>query len=417
LSSTAFHASLSTFIPFIDDVSTLRQFVRSCLSTTRNLTVETLTVEAFGGAVSDWVGTLDTVLAAKEASLLGEDVDDKEEPVVVASLLALGHSLSRQMATCAILARIVRDLRLEHALPSTPDAAATIATDVLDQLEQAADTALFVGNYTSGEDLREIFLRTAEPVWHMLGFWIKEGRVSSEEEQSFFVAKREDVDVTDPTFWSKGFSCTFDSEGVPLSRPSFLSQLAELLLDAGKAVHLLRLLDVEIPEIDWPPLAALFIFSDDSAPRTPSDQETSLAGQSRTERARQTLFPPYSVPNFAGRVRTEHKEERASQMDVRAESFSLAASVAIHNLCTPLFGSINTRLHSVFVESCDLYRHLEALHGLFLLRRGSDMGDFMRQIFDKVSEPPHCLWSYSFAQTDGGRNRSRRANRGMITSF
>jgi gamma-tubulin complex component 5 len=166
--------------------------------------------------------------------------------------------------------------------------------------------------------------------------------------------------LLDPEFWKEGYSlregvvCYGESSFADASTalaptrkaiPSFLEHIAELILGTGKAVGLMRALGE-------PPLSNAF-----------NDWKS-----------------------FSDLVRSETQD-----IDGKTENHTGLFSVSVDTLSRLIYDSLlphcqatGARLVKVLVEDCALWKHLNAIEDLFLMRKGDTMSHFIDVLFTKV---------------------------------
>jgi len=242
----------------------------------------------------------------------------------------------------------------------------------------------------SSDALMRVFVKTAEPVWGMIGRWLKDGMglglgvgsggnsgAADELDDEFFIESSGvgigmmGMGLLDPEFWKEAYalrdgtgliggSDQVDGPSVP-GRPStagkaipqFLEHVGELVLGTGKAIGLMRALD-GLPAAN------------------PFNKWNSFA----------------DLVSSNARVTGEEKEKSAVLFSVSIDTLS----VLIYDGLLPHCQSIGSRLVQVLVDDCALWKHLEAIQDLFLMRKGDAMSHFIDVLFTKVSRlvSPPC---------------------------
>ena len=236
---------------------------------------------------------------------------------------------------------------------------------LLDALLAAVQEHVSMGDHVSADALMRVFGESAEPVWAMVGRWMRDGMPVREGHSSqtggpfgglddeFFVEDNE-LPLFDPDFWTDGFVLREeDGEGEAQRRtavPAFLDGIARSVLDAGKAVGLLRvleiasLLDRDSPwMVEWPSFM-------------------SIADSART------------------RTRRDDGEAPVSLLSTSTEELSQALRDAVW----PHSSLAQETLQKVLVDDCDLMLHLSAIEDVCLMRRGDAMSHFVDVLFTKV---------------------------------
>ncbi|PAV21033.1 hypothetical protein PNOK_0366000 [Pyrrhoderma noxium] len=232
------------------------------------------------------------------------------------------------------------------------------ASQLLDTLFEAIQQRNSFGDTITASSLMHVFQRTAEPVWVMLGRWLRDGVFMPEASnsaidyvslpQEFFIEANE-LDLVDPDFWSEGYvirSRTIkDSEHHEV--PSFLISLAERLLSAGKSVGLLRILGRG---------RGLTGFEDLSVNKWPTFQGF--------------------MTHLAKSISVHGAEDEILSSD------NLSLLLSDHVL--PICASAEKDLRDVLYSDCELVYHLHAIQGLFLHMKGDVMSDFCDMLFTAV---------------------------------
>lgn len=191
------------------------------------------------------------------------------------------------------------------------------------------------------------------------------------------MTKNDEVEVDEPEFFKDGFR---EEEGVP----RFLREVAKEALECGKAVHLLKTLapgEEWFEEgSEWPTFAALasgrmnVVVGEEEQPVEVELDPMMIA--------RQALLP--TLARSASAI-----EEPPPRRDPSAiTSFSQSITEAIADLCTPLFQVVHYKLHRLICDNCRIEYHLTAIQGVFLMRKGWEVGSFLNGLFEKVNLAP-----------------------------
>ena len=232
----------------------------------------------------------------------------------------------------------------------------TVATFLLDTLLTAADSSSSNGETETSKALMQVFTASAEPIWSMVGLWLKHGMPTRDPgsmqgadnltalDAEFFI-QATGLPILDPDFWTEGFTIrdvdteAYSSESVPLP----LNLLGNHVLRAGKAVGLLLILDLPLTDdaeakppwmTDWPTFAAVL-------------QEHNTGALVKTSK--------------------EHLSRH------------------VHDSILPYCQTPQKRLAQVIATECDLWLHLAAIEELYFMWRGDVMAHFSGHIFAKVS--------------------------------
>lgn len=330
------------------------------------------TIEAFADAVDSQLQEFDRWCADKEericrahagvgnqlvVSLLGLEKDIRDAfSVTFDLLLAILQDL-----TCYVMQSdntSVDEVYLLASLSSRVPPAA-ITAYLLDACLHAAEDQSSLGDQITSKALTGIFVRSAQPLWTMVGRWIIDGmpvwdtwevaenRALVEE---FFVEDNE-LQLMNPEFWASGYilrtSSDFKAPGEgtkALSVPVFLERVADRILETGKAVGLLRVLGISLlgdpVDAQWHSLTVLL---------------------------------------------RQHKTDASDP-----ESVAHLVSDKVTNYYT----SSGAQLTHVLTEDCDLSRHIMAIQGLYLMTRGDVIGHFADVLFAKANTPPTSLYKY-----------------------
>lgn len=232
---------------------------------------------------------------------------------------------------------------------------AAVTAHLLDACLRSAEEQSLLGDKITAEAFIEVFVRSAQPVWAMVGRWVSDGmpvrdtwEASDNQtlDEEFFVEDHE-LPLMDPDFWADGYVLrTLSDFEVPagdakaLSVPVFLERIADRILETGKAVGLLRVLGIPFlndadGDIHWSSLATLI-------------------GQ--------------------------HK---------RDTSDSEGLAHLISDKIVPYYTSSGSQLTQVLTEDCDLSRHIAAIEGLYLMTRGDVIGHFADVLFAKMNSQQH----------------------------
>ncbi|KAF8205803.1 Spc98 family-domain-containing protein [Mycena galopus ATCC 62051] len=363
---------LRTFVAFVFSASSSQH--RGAPSRTPRMT---RTLEAFADAVDAELRTLDQWCAAREEAICR--LRSGRAPAstkLVVSLLSTQKALQDAFELgFEVLLDIVRTIasyeyRRYALLPRTPAALSALLLDtLLDKVQVHRE--LGDGRVTA-DTLMRVFVVCAEPVWGMVGRWLKVGMglgsgmgvgQGQDLQDEFFIEGSGlavglaglgfGLGLLDPEFWAEGYLLRDgvirgdedegDEAGGQNARaiPSFLEHVAIPVLSSGKAVGLLRALSVP-PTLDGP---------------------TSLSEW----RSFGALLSSSSPPG-----------QQLSSVSVDALSRVVYDELAPHCEAT---GAL---LGRILVEECELLRHLSAIEGLFLMRRGDAMSNFTDVLFAKM---------------------------------
>ena len=376
------------------------------------------TVVQFAGAVQHFLREFHLWLADREQELilaLAGRMEPGKKPLV-ATVAAFAHHLKRFLPSFTLLEDIIDNL---PSLPTTT-APSKLANGLLDTLYRCVSCHHSIGEYQIATDLERILLHTSEPMWVSVGRWLQHGIQTDEAHThggklspEFFI-QREPVSVArtgDSHYWTDGYSLRHqdDAEGGRaelLAVPAIFGDLGPGLLSAGKAVGLLRQLGVsamfaEAGEDEWPGVGC-----------NPA-KWASIACAVDTEDSFPDLFPadkvwdppPTSIHLFALKPRWTPPPPPPARLpkppshtsDPPAQPPALPSTVdfptALSGYLSPLIRLLQYKLHRVIVDDCGLLAHLDAIEGLFLMRRGECLGDWTDKIWRKVNT---CRFDSSF---------------------
>ncbi|KAF7332696.1 hypothetical protein MKEN_00152800 [Mycena kentingensis (nom. inval.)] len=332
----------------------------------------TRTLEAFADAVDAELRQLDKWSAAQEEAICRIRTGSAPPgTTLVVSLLRTQKMLQDEFEDgLDVLRGIVEEVavyeyRRYALLPRTPAALSALLLDVL--LEKAQVYRERWNGRVTADMLMRVFVGTAEPVWGIVGRWLKNGmglNGESLEEEFFIEGSGLTVAIPgiagggllDPDFWAGGYVLRDgvvrgdgeegDGEGSVRATPSFLEHVAEPVLGSGKAVGLLRALG-RPPATDGP--LAL-----------------------RNWRSFGSLLASAGSPN-------------ASMATQQLSSISVdTLSQLIYEELEPHCTAAGVILRQILVDECELLRHLGALQDLYLMRRGDVVTNFLDLLFAKM---------------------------------
>jgi gamma-tubulin complex component 5 len=227
-----------------------------------------------------------------------------------------------------------------------------ISSHLLDKLLRAAQDSLSMGDVVTYEFLMRVFIVTAEPMWSMIGRWLRNGMPVQEAvdrgisnaysglDEEFFIEDNE-LMILDPDYWSDGFAIKtrdLDTAAELGPVPQFLQSASAHVLAAGKTVGLLRALGI----------------SDESITKDDSKQIEQWKPFS------DVLDPSlrlYSVDDLSGLV---------------------------YDILHPLCQTPQSKLADVIMNECDLWHHLSVIEDIYLMRRGDMMSAICDALFAKV---------------------------------
>ncbi|KAG6900427.1 hypothetical protein C0993_010815 [Termitomyces sp. T159_Od127] len=412
LSLDAQASLFSSFAKTATTVQHLRRFVSRVFSEARENrhprqqqgnTRITRTREAFADAVDQEIRALDKWCASREELMCrawGGVVDPSSPSPLSSSSEASSTTgnlivslLSTEKAvhdtfqqTFDVLLDVVKlvDPDRDTSAPSTSrmrtQSAAAVSADLLDYLFASVQAHMERHEHITAAALLRVFVHSAEPIWGMMGKWLREGMglgvaIGSgdtsgmwELDEEFFIESSglgmgmTGLGLLDPEYWKEGYALReevvgLEGEGVDAierkrkTTPLFLEHVAEPILSAGKAVGLLRALGV--------PLSSITTEGDDW-------------------RSFKQLVDPSTSQVVEG------------ELDQK-ESGDMLFSVSIDNLSRMIYERLSPRceaagvvLTRVLVEDCAMWSHLLSIEDLFLMRRGDAMSHFTDILFAKM---------------------------------
>ena len=344
----------------------------------------TRTCEAFADAVDRTVRGLDSWCAAREEAISRACCGVDEKPLVI-SLLSTEKAIRDEFETSLeVLLEIVRTVFevQSNDKSESPDSSftrrspAALTALLLDTLFIGVQQHMERRDTVTSDALMRVFVQTAEPVWGMVGKWLRDGMglglsvgsggnfgMADELDDEFFIESSGvgvgmmALGLLDPEFWDEGYALR---EGVALmgedsvsgsairrkAIPLFLEHVAELVLSTGKAVGLIR-------AFGGPPLANGFD----------------------------------SWRTFADLVSSEtHDSDGVEQKSAGLFSVSVdTLSRLIYDGLLPHCQVTGALLVKLLVDDCQLLWHMKAIEGFFLMRKGDAMSHFTDILFTKVS--------------------------------
>ncbi|KAG6897615.1 hypothetical protein C0992_013055 [Termitomyces sp. T32_za158] len=273
-----------------------------------------------------------------------------------------------------------RDTSTSSTSKVRTQSAAAASADLLDYLFASVQAHMERHEHITAAALLRVFVHSAEPVWGMVGEWLREGMglgvaIGSgdasgmwELDEEFFIESSglgmgmTGLGLLDPEYWKEGYALREEVVGLEgegedaierkrKTTPLFLEHVAEPVLSAGKAVGLLRALGVPLSSIstegdNWHSFKQLV------------DSSTSRVreGEHDQQESGDTLFS-VSIDNL-------------SQM--------------IYERLLPQCDAAGVLLTQVLVEDCSMWSHLSSIEDLFLMRRGDAMSHFTDVLFAKM---------------------------------
>jgi len=355
----------------------LRRFVTSVSEKTTKLNPRTSghlrrvtrTLEAFSEAVGIQVGLFNSWCAARERDI-SLALAGIGPPLTVSFLnleKTMRDSFSRTFdAILEVLKKVMSQatrsqdkimevwMLLDLPIRVSPF---TMSILLLDTLLTAADSSSSNGDTETSRALMQVFAASAEPMWTMIDLWLKHGTPTQDPalrqegdsltdlDDEFFIQDN-GLSILDPDFWTEGFTIREGAKPeahVSASKPLLLEVMANHILRAGKAVGLLRILDLPL-----------------------------------TNDATHEPTPITNWPTFSTLLR-EHSS--AALVETSKEHLSHY----VHNFILPRCQIPQKRLGQMAISECNLRLHLTAIEELYFMRKGDAISYFSDILFAKVS--------------------------------
>jgi gamma-tubulin complex component 5 len=233
----------------------------------------------------------------------------------------------------------------------------TMSTLLLDTLLTAADSSSSNGDMETSKALMQVFTASAEPIWTMTGLWLKHGMPTQDQalvqegdshtalDDEFFIQDN-GLSILDSEFWTDGFTMRDANPEAHASESAsaLLGLMANHVLRAGKAVGLLRILDLPLiddgtPELTW--------MSD--------------------------------WPTFTALLHEHHAT-------VLVETSKEHLARFVYDIILPRCQIPQKQLAQMAISECDLWLHLTAMEELYLMRKGDAVSYFSDTLFAKVGQ-------------------------------
>ena len=231
-----------------------------------------------------------------------------------------------------------------------------VTTLLLDSLLESAQEHGSMGDHVTSDALMNVFVETAAPIWSLVGQWLKNGMPIQDPvdrhglynhsalDDEFFIEDNE-LPILDPDFWTEGYALrdgSAEGETGMKALPTFLTHIAPYILSAGKAIGLLRALEMPI---------------------TPGEDDSRLW---------MSRWPPFDAI-----------------VETHSQHGSLTLSIddltrLVYDELLPRCRMAQARLAHVIIEDGELWPHLTALEGLYLMRRIDVISLVSDALFNKV---------------------------------
>jgi len=359
------------------------------------------TLEAFAEAVDFEVRRFDAWCSAREEDICRAQRPSgtAKQPSVV-SLLSLEKYVRDEFgSTFGTLKRILEDVtqkasasrkyQVHFAKSTVTDPAtmpiwdltevqsnvppAAITTYLLNSLLYAVREQDLMGETTVSATLMRVFSKSVEPVWSMIGVWIRDGmpihdlsslgapvvpeddggngQVGMDDE--FFIEDNE-MPLLDPDFWAEGCALRSDGSGASQVLPVFIEHVAQDVLSTGKAIGLLRALGGDLQAED------------------PGDTDAAL------------MAPSVGWKRFEAVIRESTSSGGEDEEKVMLPTSAEVLSRIVHEDLHPRYISAQQALTKVLREDCELEYHLNVMEDCYFMRRGDVMNHFLDSLFAKM---------------------------------
>ncbi|KAF8314738.1 hypothetical protein DL93DRAFT_2167155 [Clavulina sp. PMI_390] len=408
-------ASLRSILEFFATQATimfqLREFTRSVYeaactfpsSSTHKTPAGSRTFEAFAAAVDAEIRAFDSWCAAKEESIVQAQSGKVTGTPPVCTLLSLSHKVSATMSSSfEMLLAVVESLQQLRPKQTVHDPKgpydfsflppALLSTIILDRVTTSIRTERMKGQTASANVLTAVIVKTMEPLWASVGVWMRQGMefqdtAGTGADSEFFIERHSYIRPGSTEFWLEGHTLrTYDVDTAllverarvghsTLARPHnddmvplILGDLASDILSAGKAVGLLRALQIDdffsngegearYQWMDTWPSFAILVDSADTLMSAHSDGRGS----------------PLSLRDV---------DSRRGEMDVAFTSEDIAS--LIRERLDPWCRVAHARLNRVITYDCELWRHVDAIEGLYFMQHGDFMSRFCAAFFERI---------------------------------
>jgi gamma-tubulin complex component 5 len=381
----AFSSLLTSFAKIATVLERLRKFVSSVSARTSRLQCATKatnyrltqTLEAFSDAIDQEIHVFDNWCATKEADICRAQAGVGSPNVI--SLLRLENALRDTFsesfpAVSDVLHNVLtqtsrtneKDFSLLANLPAKAPPS-TITCLLLDHLLQTVQTYWSLADVSTCNALMRIFVKAAEPIWAMIGRWLRNGMPLRDSggrlqvygdmgiNDEFFIEDNE-MTLLEAEFWEDGYTLrgkwdyTEDESKYQRTIPAFLEGISEAILASGKAVGLLRALGIN-PWTDgtlhWRSFHAMLTSSSDR-----DAISSTITGSSFT-------------PSTDSLTRVVHDE------------------------LFPQCKVVGSLLIRVILDDCLFWQHLSAIEGIYLMQKGDTMSHYTDVLFARVSSRIH----------------------------
>lgn len=352
LTSASQKSILRSFAAFASTLNHLRHLVRHTAS---SLPLETRcrTSEAFSAAVGRQLHAFDLWCARIEEHInLAQQ--GKYGSGHIVSLFSLEQRVSHRLGgSFVIFLDVIRIIESRNDR-ITPSAMSSL---ILNTLLEAIRARLTANDTTTVKALADVLRASAEPLWSNLGKWLRDGipiragfaddhhkAIPTWDEKEFFIRINPLMDIGDPEFWDGGYTLPprhtipgTSNNGHAVNEdsiPIFLVHVAHAILEAGKAVGLLRALDM-----------------------------VHLVGDNWLKEWTKFEFLTKSLP---------------------LEGLGKGLEDLISDTLLRSCRLVQSSLQQILIEECDLWKHLQGLENVCLMTRGDAMSHFIEKLFARV---------------------------------
>jgi gamma-tubulin complex component 5 len=328
----------------------LRTFISQVFSTASSSKSKTRTLEAFADAVDTEIRLLDSWCADMEEKFVLATNGALHNQGLVVSLLSLEIQIRDTFeGSFGVLLNVIRSVFGENYSPRASPSTTTAA--LLDRLFVVIQENLERGERITAGVAMRVFVRSSEPLWGMVGQWLKDGMGVGDVndlDDEFFIESNGlgsgvfGVGLLDPDYWTEGYTLRYEDEedGRRKGLPTFFTHVAGAVLASGKSVGLLKALGIASTGIEW------------------------------------------KWRSLAELVAQGSDEDEASGLF--SVSFDTLSSL-IHDELAPYCQSTSLALSRAVVDECAFWKHLGTIEDIYLMRKGDAMSHFCDALFAKVS--------------------------------
>jgi gamma-tubulin complex component 5 len=291
-------------------------------------------MEAFADALDSETKAFDFWCAEREEALLSGN-SKEEVSAVVASLLGLENDVQRAwFSTFEILLEIINSISPSSERKEAPARSTSTLLNVLFSFLQEGASKDSV--------VLRVFTRSVEPLWDMIGRWMKDGMGGTTLEEEFFIIQGLSGGMGDPGFWQEGYRLRryYQEDDEDEDVPGFLEHVVEPILECGKGVGLLKAL------------------GGSSVSLSPDDIG-------------------FQWESFSDLL---YSSSSSSHLSVDSDTLSRI----IYDHSSPYTHQVGINVVKAITIECELWKHLQGMQDLFFMRRGDLMSWFCETLFAKV---------------------------------